>query len=69
MKESELKKQNAQLLAALKRSVDQARTFMLTDSFGLIKKKDFVQSAKNRFGAIIEEAEATIAKAEKKKKS
>lgn len=52
-----------ELLKELQRVSEQARTFLQSDSFGLIKKKDFNQQAKNRLGAIIETAEAAIQKA------
>ena len=51
-----------ELIEALQRIAEQARTFLQSDSFGLIKKKDFEKNAKNRLGAIIETAEVIINK-------
>jgi len=52
-----------EMLETLQRLSEQARTFLQSDSFGLIKKKNFEKEAKNRLGAIIETAEEVIKKA------
>jgi hypothetical protein len=52
-----------EMLETLQRLSEQARTFLQSDAFGLIKKKDFEKNAKNRLGAIIETAEKAIKKA------